>query len=207
MSRPSFADLYWLPLGAGGHFVRLNGRVFETIDAALHRRRPCDLYHSALEVRLGGERYVIEQGPVWNTTDPRRGVVCEGPVGSPWLGRSRLFRYEVRVWHNGTIPDVAEAVASPLRLSCDTERAALLLDLVPAVPRATWGRDEQQAGEMWNSNSVISWLLARSGHDTRSIAPPTRGRAPGWNAGLIVAARQLEEARCAGEGCPVAISS
>ena len=22
-------DLYWLPLGAGGHSVRLNGRVFE----------------------------------------------------------------------------------------------------------------------------------------------------------------------------------
>ena len=21
-------DLYWLPLGAGGHFVRLNGRMF-----------------------------------------------------------------------------------------------------------------------------------------------------------------------------------
>ena len=22
-------DLYWLPLGAGGHFVRFNGRVYE----------------------------------------------------------------------------------------------------------------------------------------------------------------------------------
>ncbi len=102
---------------------------------------------------------------------------------------------------------MAEAVASPLRLSYDTERATVLLDLVPAVPQATWGRDEQQAGEMWNSNSVISWLLARSGHDTRSIAPPTHGRAPGWKAGLIVAARQLEEAHCAEEGRPVAKSS
>ncbi len=96
LSRPSFVDLYWLPLGAGGRFVRLNGRAVEGIDAALHRRRPCDLYHSALEVCLSGDRYVIEQGPIWNTPDPRRGVVCEGPVGSAWLGRSRLFRYEIR---------------------------------------------------------------------------------------------------------------
>ena len=26
-----------------------------------------------------------------------------------------------------------------------------------------WGRDEFKVGEMWNSNSVISWLLERSG--------------------------------------------
>ena len=27
-------DLYWLPLGAGGHSVRLNGRVFEAVGGA-----------------------------------------------------------------------------------------------------------------------------------------------------------------------------
>jgi len=184
-------DLYWLPLGAGGRFVRLNGRVFETIDAGLHRRRRCDLYHSALEVRLGADRFVIEQGPVWNNKVPERGVVCEGPVGSVWLGRSRVFRYEVRCWGDGVIPDVAEAVASPVRVSCDAAWARLVIDLVPRVPRATWGRDELRAGEMWNSNSLISWLLARSGHDIRAVAPPPHGRAPGWNAGLVIAARQL----------------
>jgi hypothetical protein len=26
-------DLYWIPLGAGGHSVRFNGRVFEAIEA------------------------------------------------------------------------------------------------------------------------------------------------------------------------------
>jgi hypothetical protein len=26
-------DLYWLPLGAGGHFVRLNGRLYEALAA------------------------------------------------------------------------------------------------------------------------------------------------------------------------------
>jgi hypothetical protein len=53
-----------------------------------------------------------------------------------------------------------------------------------------WGRDELDAGEMWNSNSVVSWLLARSGFDVNSIRPPAGGRAPGWQAGLIVARRQ-----------------
>ena len=31
-------DLYWLPLGAGGHFVRLNGRVYEALVARRDRR-------------------------------------------------------------------------------------------------------------------------------------------------------------------------
>jgi hypothetical protein len=38
-------DLYWLPLGAGGHSVRLNGRVYEAVAARLARRPACDLYH------------------------------------------------------------------------------------------------------------------------------------------------------------------
>ena len=41
-------DLYGLPLGAGGNFVRLNGRVYEAISARLQRRPVCDLYHPAL---------------------------------------------------------------------------------------------------------------------------------------------------------------
>jgi hypothetical protein len=43
---------------------------------------------------------------------------------------------------------------------------------------------------MWNSNSVISWLLARSGLPTEVIRPPAGGRAPGWHAGLVVARRE-----------------
>lgn len=30
--------LYWLPLGAGGSYVKLNGRIFEFIQAQLERR-------------------------------------------------------------------------------------------------------------------------------------------------------------------------
>lgn len=182
--------LYWLPLGAGGHWVGWNGRLFEAL-AARHERRPArDLYHSALEVHLGGDRFVIELTPAWGNTVVDRGVVGQGPVGTRFLGRSVFFRYEVRRWHMGVIPDVNEAVGPPRRLSHDVARARRLLELVPQVPLLTWGRDESAAGEMWNSNSLISWLLARSGHETDSLGPPGHGRAPGWRAGLVVAARQ-----------------
>ena len=61
---------------------------------------------------------------------------------------------------------------------------------MPAFPTATWGRDELGTGDMWNSKSLISWLLARSGHDTDSLRPPVHGRAPGWSAGLVAAVRE-----------------
>ena len=64
--------------------------------------------------------------------------------------------------------------------------------MAPAFRTVTWGRDELGTGDMWNSNSLISWLLARSGHDTDAVAPPAGGRAPGWSAGLMVAAREAE---------------
>jgi hypothetical protein len=183
-------DLYWLPLGAGGHSVRLNGRVFEAVAALLQRRPPCDLYHSALEVRVPEGRFVIEQAPVRDGNGGERGVVAEGAVGSRWAGRLRILRYEVRCWRGGIIPDIAEAVESPLRLTDDPDLAQRVLDLAPHVPTAVWGRDELLAGEMWNSNSVISWLLARSGLPTHAIRPPAGGRAPGWHAGLVVARRK-----------------
>ena len=187
-------DLYWLPLGAGGWSVRRNGRVYEAIAARRARREVDDLYHAALAVRDGDRTYVIEMAPVWNTDDGRRGVVREGPVGLRWLGRSRWFRYEVRLWQDGRIPDVAQAVASPVRTSSSHAQVASLLRVLPTVPPLTWGRDELGAGEMWNSNSLISWLLARSGHDMTTIRPPAHGRAPGWQAGLVLASRQLQGA-------------
>jgi hypothetical protein len=133
--------------------------------------------------------------PVWNLDAVQRGVVCEGPVGTRLLGRSRLFRYEVRCWRDGRIPDVAEAVDSPQRLSNDQDQVARLLEVLPSVPTLTWGRDELAAGDMWNSNSLTSWLLARTGHDMTAVRPPTRGRAPGWRAGLVLASRQAAAAR------------
>ena len=43
---------------------------------------------------------------------------------------------------------------------------------------------------MWNSNSLTSWLIACSGLDVDSIEPPAGGRAPGWQAGIVVARRE-----------------
>src|SRR6478735_5109166 len=183
-------DLFWLPLGAGGHFVWTNGRMYEAVAARLAGRDRRALYHSALEVYVSGDRYVIEMGPVWNAPEPPRGVVGEGPVGLRSLGRSRLFRYEVRCWRDGRIPDLDEAVNSPQTLSRDTEMARRVLDLLPEFPRRTWGADELHTGDMWNSNSLVSWLLARSGHDLTAVTPPAGGRAPGWSAGMVVAERE-----------------
>jgi hypothetical protein len=185
----SAIDLYWLPLGAGGHSVRLNGRIFEWCAARLEHRDRCDLYHSALEVDLPEGRFVIEQAPAWGERADR-GVVAEGAVGTRAAGRFRLFRYEIRRWHGGVIPDVSEAVESPQGLSDDTGRARRLLELVPHVPTPVWGRDEFQTGEMWNSNSLISWVIVRCGLDVDSIHLPRGGRAPGWHAGIVVAKRQ-----------------
>jgi hypothetical protein len=159
----------------------MNGLVFEAIAARVDHRDRYDLYHSALEVFVPEGRFVIEQTPAWGQSG-ERGVVAEGPVGTRAAGRFRLFRYEVRCWRDGVISDVSEAVESPFRLSHDADRAGRLLGLVPEVPTPVWGRDELRTGEMWNSNSLISWLIARSGLEVAAIQPPPRGRAPGWHA-------------------------
>jgi hypothetical protein len=121
-------------------------------------------------------------------------VVVEGPVGTRLAGRFRLFRYEVRRWRDGVIPDIAEAVSSPVRVANDLARASRILDLVPSVPALVWGRDERHTGEMWNSNSIISWLLVRAGIDAAKIQLPPRGRAPGWHAGIAIAGRDAAPA-------------
>jgi hypothetical protein len=68
-----------------------------------------------------------------------------------------------------------------------------VLNVVAQVPTPVWGRDELGTGGMWNSNSVIAWVISRGGLHAASIRPPAGGRAPGWQAGLVVARRQEEE--------------
>ena len=181
-------SLYWIPLGAGGHSVRWNGAVYEAVVAALERRSRRDLYHSALEVVLPSGRYMVEMTPVPDARADLRGVVAEGPVGLRSAGRIRAFRYEVRRWRDGVVPDLGFAVDSPVLLTGDATPARAVFDLVPAVPRLTWGRDEAGTGEMWSCNSITSWLLARAGLDPAGIRMPRRARAPGWEAGIRVAA-------------------
>jgi hypothetical protein len=183
-------DLFWLPLGAGGHFVRVNGRLYEALAARREHRARCDLYHSALVVTVPTGTFVIEQAwPIPDGNTAARGVVAEGPVGWRSVRSLRTLRYEVRRWRDGVIADLADAVDSPRRLTDDPVRAQRLLELVPEAPTLVWGRDELGAGEMWNSNSLISWLLARCGIDAAAVRPPRGGRAPGWKAGIL-AARQ-----------------
>ena len=188
-STGSGIDLYWLPLGAGGRVVPRCGRAYERLAAARAKRPRQPLFHAALQVAVDGTRHVIEMAPEWSSTDPGRGVVTVGPVGLRALGRLRAFRYEVRCWPGGRIPDVAWAVDSPQRVSDDDEQAARVLAQVARVPALTWGRDELELGDMWNSNSLVAWLLSTCGLDAGRLAPPRGGRAPGWTSGLVLAGR------------------
>ena len=183
-------DLYWIPLGAGASVVRVSGRTYEALAALVQRRPRRDLYHSALIASIGESSTVIEMTPVPAGGEPRdRGVVGEGPVGISLAGRFRIFRYEIRRWCNGVIPDLAYAVSSPVHITDAPALVAQVLDLVPSVPTPVWGRDELDAGEMWNSNSVVSWLLTEVGLAEGAGDPPGGGRAPGWLAGVDVSGR------------------
>lgn len=190
MAEPAASvDLYWIPLGAGAHAAKVSGRVYESILAARAHRPRCDLYHSALAVQVPDGRFVVEQTPVPDDHGDARGVVATGPVGLRALGRFRVFRYEIRRWRNGTIPDLAEAVGGAHRISDDLPSVRGVLDVLPRVPTPVWGRDELRAGEMWNSNSIVAWTLTRAGLDLADVRPPPGGRAPGWHAGITVARR------------------
>jgi hypothetical protein len=139
-------DLYWLPLGARGHCLRISGKLFEAVAARLERREPRDIYHSVLEVCVPEGRFVIEMGPVADANGAGRGVVAEGSVGTRWGARLRILRYEVRCWCRGTTA-YSYAVDSPRRLTDDERLARRILALMPFVPMPVWGRDELRAGE------------------------------------------------------------
>jgi hypothetical protein len=185
-------ELYWIPLGAGNRTVQFSGRTFESLAARRDRRTPCDLYHSALVAMLGSDRYVIEMTPVPAPARAAadRGVVGGGAVGTRWAARLRIFRYEIRCWRNGCIPDLQYAVDGPVALTCDEPLVRAVVEGVPSVPTPTWGRDELRAGEMWNSNSVVAWILSATGLAANAGEPPARGRAPGWHAGVTIARRR-----------------
>jgi hypothetical protein len=185
----------------------LNGRIFEAVVSRLEKRSANDLYHSALVVRVPEGEFVIEMAwPIPAGDGALRGVVAEGAVGSRWTRSLRVLRYEIRRWRDGVIPDIDEAVDSPQRLTDDPLLAQRILDLVPAVPTPVWGRDELQAGEMWNSNSLISWLIASTGLNVDAVNLPADGRAPGWHAGLVVARRHETPPDRAGYTPPVGLS-
>ena len=200
--RPEFAAtptdalwLYWIPLGADTPVVRWSGRLYEAVAAAARRRERRALYHAALVAHLNGTDVTVEVAPVPDANGRvARGVVADGIVGDARLGRWRVFRYEVRRWPGGIIPDLVHAVDSPVVVSDDPTDVAGALEHLASVPTPVWGRDELGLGDMWNSNSVVAWTLATSGIDTTSLRPPTGGRAPGWDAGINLAARNNDTA-------------
>ena len=171
--------MFWLPLGADGNpAVRWGGQAYEAVVARRERRERVSLFHSALQVRLDGAIAIVEMAPAWGAPARERGVVSEGPVGLSFLGRSRFFRYEIRRWRDGVIPDADQAVDSPVDLGATDGQARGLLALVPACPTPVWGRDELDTGDMWNSNSLVAWLLTACG------TPRRRAGSAGPAAGL-----------------------
>jgi hypothetical protein len=185
----SSVNLFWIPLGAGGHSVRFNGRVFEAVAAAREHRPRCDLFHAVLVVALDSDRYTIELAPSPNADEASRGVVATGAVGSRWAGSLRLFRYEIRCWRGGSIPDSARPSADPAGSPAILESRAGCFKQPRPFPHPPGDATSSHTGEMWNSNSVTAWLIATAGLPTQHLRPPHPGRAPGWNAGIEVARR------------------
>lgn len=197
------ALLLWLPVGAGSHVVPHTSRWWEHLQAHRDRRAPQPLFHAALELVVRDDRITIEMAPAWSAGGVNRGVVATGPVGVRGLGRFRLFRYEIRCWYGGTIPDRQWAVGEPTVVSEDATQIQRLLAQIRYVPPLIWGREVTPIGDMWNSNSLVSWLLTRAGMSTQ-LSPPHGGRAPGWEAGIAVATGPPDRERLAHPSLPSA---
>ena len=81
----SCVDLYWLPLGAGGHSVRLNGIAYEALRRAADGSAPRPLPLGAH--RLGRRPpWAIEMAPIPDRSGAARGVVAEGRSGAGCSG-------------------------------------------------------------------------------------------------------------------------
>ena len=90
-----------------------------------------------------------------------------------------------------------------MRITDDAEIVERVLDLLPLVPTPVWGRDDLHTGEMWNSNSVISWVLTQAGVLSEAGRPPGKGRAPGWDAGVLAAERDAAVSLTSDHSAPV----
>ena len=162
----------------------LNGKAYEALSAAFERRRLTSTMPD-FEVRLGDGSFVIEVAPSPDAAcrpGRRRRRPCwqplrRCPTALPLRGPLLVGRSD---------PDVDEAVASPCACLMIQRPLIACSSSYPPSRHSVWGRDELQTGDMWNSNSVISWLIARA-HLLVDVALPPHGRAPGWAAGIRVA--------------------
>lgn len=125
---------------------------------------------------------------LWGQPAGPRGVVTERLVDTRRLGRFRLFRYEFRCWCDGVLPNQC----SGGRIADDARRRAGHRPH-PARPRAVGcppdlGRDELGIVDMWNSNSLVAWLLTTSGLDATAVTAANDGGTLSWASGLVAAA-------------------
>ncbi|MCA9830082.1 MAG: hypothetical protein KC495_06400 [Dehalococcoidia bacterium] len=182
------ADLYWMPVGAGtSGFQQASLRFWESIEAARAHRPRARLFHSALKLSLAGEgAFTLELTPafVGGPLPP----LATGPVGIRGADRIRLFRYQLRRVPGETLPDEEWAEGEPIHLTGDCDAVRRIVALAPSTPPHVWGRRVRGTKEMWTSDSVISWLLRSAGIDLSKVAIPPGGRAPGWSAGIALAA-------------------
>ncbi len=129
----------------------------------------------------------MEMTPSFGGPGTDRGVVVTGPVGRARRRRRQAAALRDPLLARREHQRHRRGGGDPLRLSDSADDARRIIALAPDVPPLTWGRDERNAGEMWNSNSVIAWLVKRAGLAAEQVRPPRGGRAPGWRAGVTVA--------------------
>lgn len=182
-------DLYWMPVGAGtSRLQQASLRLWEAFEAARARRPRARLVHCALKLRPDNTQvFTLELTPAFIGADVP--PLATGPVGFHGADRFRLFRYQLRCLSGDALPDEQWAIGSPIPLSRDPHIARRILDLARDVPAHTWGRRVPGTNEMWTSDSIIAWLLARAGLDLSTIAPPEGCRAAGWFSGIELARR------------------
>ena len=178
-------DLYWIPLGSGAHVVRLSGRALRgprpprsgggpvatstTRPSRSWCRRAATSSRWLRSPRRGGERGVVAEGAVGSR-------LARSPPDLPLRGPVLARRVDPRRCRCGRQPGAGDRRRRRGPAACST--------LTRSVPTAVWGRHELARGDMWNSNSVTSWLLTRAGVDIDAVRLPPGGRAPGWDAGI-----------------------
>ena len=83
-----FVDLYWLPLGTGGHSARLNGRIFEAIASRIEGRDARDSTtrpsrFASRKDASSSSKHPLETGTAQPVAPSSKGLLEHGrPAGS-----------------------------------------------------------------------------------------------------------------------------
>jgi hypothetical protein len=162
---------------------------WERLRALKAGRSPRELLHVALEVQLDSStKFVIELVPAgFGPARTSTGVVGNGPILSRALGWMRMFQYEIRRWKNGVVEAKDKSTRPPSTYVITRDQALQIIDGASRAPRHPWGQDVLGNGDMWNSNSLVSFVLVSAGMDPAAIEPPASADWPGWDTGVALA--------------------